>query len=223
MSTIGIIGSGNIGATFARLAVLAGHDVVLANSRSPETLWPLAAALGPRARAATAEQAADAGELVLVSVPFGRYLQLPVAPLAGKVVLDTNNYYPDRDGHFAELDLRRATTSELVQAHLSGAFVVKVMNNIWFRHLGLLSRPGGAGDRSTLPVAGDHDDAKTAARELVDQLGYDTYDAGPLSESWRFERDQPAYVTPYGPHDATSAPTPADAGTLAAALAEAVR
>ena len=223
MSTIGIIGSGNIGATFARLAVLAGHDVVLSNSRPPETLWPLAAALGPRARAATAQDAAEAGDMVLVSVPFGRFRELPAAPLAGRIVLDTCNYYPDRDGHTADLDGSRATTSGLVQQHLAGAQVVKVLNNIWFHHLGAAARPSGAADRSTLPIASDHPAAATAVRALVDQLGYDTHDTGGLVESWRFERDQPAYVAPYGPFDATAATTPVTQAALADALARAVR
>ena len=223
MTTLGILGSGLIGATFARLAVLAGHDVVLSNSRSPETLWPLTAALGPKARAATAREAADAGDVVLVSVPFGRYRELPAAALTGKVVLDTGNYYPDRDGHVAELDDARATTSGMVQEHLAGAQVVKVLNNIWFHHLGLAARPAGAPDRSTLPVAGDHPDANAAAAALIDELGYETLGAGGLADSWRFERDQPAYVAPYGPFDLTAGTTPVTAAALADALARATR
>lgn len=223
MSTIGIIGSGNIGATVARLAILAGHKVVLSNSRSPESLWPLAAALGPQARAATAQEADEAGDLVLVSVPLRRYQDVPAGPLAGKVVLDTGNYYPDRDGQVPELDHKQTTTSDLLQTHLADAYVVKVFNNIWFHHLGVLGRPVDAADRSTLPVAGDHEAAKTSARSLVDQLGYTTHDAGPLAQSWRFERDQPAYVTPYGPFDPAAPGTPADTDTLIQALARATR
>lgn len=223
MSTIGIIGSGSIGATVARLAVIAGHHVVLSNSRAPETLWPLAAALGPMARSATADEAAEAGDVVLVSVPLGRYQEVPSGPLNGKLVLDTCNYYPDRDGAIPELDSKQSTTSGLLQAHLTGAQVVKIMNNIWFHHLGLLARPTGAPDRSTLPLAGDHADAKTAAGTLIDGLGYHTYDVGALSDSWRFERDRPAYVAPYGPFDVTAPPTPVDRETLMRALAQATR
>ncbi|MCD5352533.1 NAD(P)-binding domain-containing protein, partial [Kineosporia mesophila] len=118
MTTIGFIGSGNIGSTVARLALAAGHDVVLSNSRGPETLADLVADLGPNARAATAEEAAQAGDIVVVTVPLKNYRQVPVAPLAGKVVIDTNNYYPDRDGRITELDDESTTTSELLQAHL---------------------------------------------------------------------------------------------------------
>ncbi|MFJ2675608.1 NADPH-dependent F420 reductase, partial [Streptomyces sp. NPDC087525] len=104
MSTLGLIGSGHIGSTLARLGVAAGLDVVLSNSRGPETLAELVAELGPRARAATPAEAAAAGDWVVVTVPLKNYRQVPVAPLAGKVVLDTNNYYPERDGQIAELD-----------------------------------------------------------------------------------------------------------------------
>jgi len=197
MTTIGLIGSGNIGSTLARLAVDAGQDVVLSNSRGPETLADLVAELGPRARAATAEEAAAAGELVVVTVPLKNYREVPVEPLRGKVVIDTNNYYPDRDGHFAGLDDETTTTSELLQAHLPESRVVKAFNSIFFKQLAVLGRPAGSPDRSVLPIAGDDADAKKAAAEFLDSIGYDTHDAGPLAEGWRFQRDTAAYVTPY--------------------------
>src|SRR4051812_11970032 len=115
MTTIGLIGSGNIGSTVARLAVDAGYDVVLSNSRSPETLSGLVERLGPRARAATPAEAAEAADIAVVTVPLKNYQQVPVEPLRGKVVIDTNNYYPDRDGHLPELDAESTTTSELLQ------------------------------------------------------------------------------------------------------------
>ena len=104
MTTLGLIGSGHIGSTVARLAVDAGIDVVLSNSRGPETLTDLVAELGPRASAATASPAAETGHVVVVTVPLQAYRQVPVEPLRGKTVIDTNNYYPGRDGHIAELD-----------------------------------------------------------------------------------------------------------------------
>src|SRR2546430_2492672 len=118
MTTVGLIGSGRIGGTVARLAVDAGYDVVLSNSRGPETLEGLVDELGPHARAATPAQAAGAGDLVVVSIPLRAYLSLPVEPLGGKVVIETNNYYPVRDGQIAELDEKSATSSELLQRHL---------------------------------------------------------------------------------------------------------
>jgi predicted dinucleotide-binding enzyme len=116
--TIGLIGAGHIGSQIARLAVSHGFDVVISNSRGPETLAPLVAELGPRARAATPVDAARAGDIVVVTIPLKNYRDVPVAPLAGKIVIDTNNYYPQRDGHIPELDNESTTTAELLQAHL---------------------------------------------------------------------------------------------------------
>ncbi|NYJ08431.1 NADPH-dependent F420 reductase [Petropleomorpha daqingensis] len=197
MTTIGLIGSGHIGSTLARLAVAAGHDVVLSNSRGPETLTELVDELGPHARAATAAEAAAAGELVVVTVPLKAYRAVPVEPLRGKVVIDTNNYYPQRDGQIAELDDESTTTSELLQAHLPESHVVKAFNNIFFKQLGSLQRPADDPSRSALPIAGDDEAAKRTVAEFLDSLGYDAYDAGPLTEGWRFQRDTAAYVQPY--------------------------
>lgn len=222
MTTIGFIGSGNIGSTLARLAVGAGHHVVLSNSRGPETLTELVSELGPRARAASAVQAAAAGDLVVVTVPLGVYRQVPVEPLVGKVVIDTNNYYPERDGRIAELDDESTTTSELLQAHLPESFVVKAFNNIYFRQL---AGQGGEEERSVLPIAGDNEGAKVTVTRFLDSIGYDAYDAGPLAEGWRFQRDTAAYVMPYaGPEkDLEGAGHRVSADELKARLAEAVR
>ena len=219
---MGFIGSGRIGGTVARLAVAAGYDVVLSNSRGPATLAEAVAELGPRARAATAAEAAAAGDLVVVSVPFKAVLELPVAPLAGKVVLDTNNYYAQRDGHFAELDEGKRTSAELEQEHLGTARLVKVFNNIFFEHLGNLARPAGAADRTALTIAGDDPDAKRTAAAFLDAIGYDTVDIGPLAESWRVEPGQPAYGPPYG-SVGDPAGTPALAAKVRAAVEAASR
>jgi predicted dinucleotide-binding enzyme len=223
MTTIGLIGSGNIGGTVARLAVAAGYDVVLSNSRGPETLAELVAELGPRARAATAADAAAAGDIVVVTIPLKSYRDVPVEPLAGKVVIDTNNYYPQRDGHIAELDDESTTTSELLQAHLPTSHVVKVFNNIWFGALAALARPAGAADRTALAIAGDDADAKAQVTAFLDTIGYDAVDAGPLSEGWRYQRDTAAYVSLYlgpgGVEDMRSA----TAEQVRTALAAAVR
>src|SRR3954454_14387711 len=125
MTTIGLIGSGNIGSTVARLAVAAGHDVVMSNSRGPETLADLVSDLGDHARAATATEAAQAGDVVVVTIPLKNYREVPVEELAGKIVIDTMNYYPGRDGQIADLDSQSTTSSELLQAHLPASRVVK--------------------------------------------------------------------------------------------------
>ena len=227
MTTIGLIGSGNIGGTVARLAVAAGHDVVLSNSRGPDTLAGLVAELGPHARAATAEEAAAAGDIVVVSIPLRSYRQVPVEPLRGKVVVDTNNYYPQRDGHIAELDEESTTTSELLQAHLPESKVVKAFNNIHYVMLGDLARPAGDPERSVLAIAGDDAGAKTLVSAFLDDIGYDAHDVGPLAEGWRYQRDEPAYAELYNADPPGTWPprTPrrVDAAFLAERLARASR
>ena len=222
VTTVGLIGSGRIGSTVARLAVDAGHDVVLSNSRGPETLRDLAAELGPRARAATCEEAAEAGEIVLVSVPVKAYQKLSGAPLAGKAVMDTGNYYPARDGQISELDAGTLIDSEYLQRQLPGAEVVKVFNNIFFKHLENLARPAGAADRSYLPIAGDSATAKGAVASFLDSIGYGTVDGGTLADGWRQLPGTPVYGAPYGSFDDEKG-TPAGADVIRAALAAATR
>ena len=151
MTTVGLIGSGRIGGTVAKLAVAAGHPVMLSNSRGPQTLADLAAELGPLARAGTVQEAAEAGGLVVVTIPLRAFQDVPAGPLAGKVVMDTCNYYPQRDGQIPDLDSGPLTSSELIQRHLAGSVLVKVFNNIFFKHLESLARPSGAPDRGRRP------------------------------------------------------------------------
>jgi predicted dinucleotide-binding enzyme len=225
MTTWGFIGSGNIGSTVARLAVAAGHDVVLSNSRGPETLADLVAGLGAHARAATPQEAAAAGDVVVVTIPLRNYRDVPTWPLRGKVVIDTMNYYPGRDGRIVELDDESTTTSELLQAHLPESQVVKAFNNIHYSHLAALARPAGAEDRSALAIAGDDEAAKATVRALLDEIGYDTLDLGPLSEGWRIQRDTAAYGTPYAadPTNWGAGPGRASVETLADFAARARR
>src|SRR3984957_15463715 len=220
--TVGIIGSGLIGGTVARLSVAAGHHVVLSNSRGPETLTDLAAELGPLATAATAQQAATAGDIVVVSVPVKAYPDLPAQALGGKVVIETGNYYPERGGPVADLDNGSLTCSGLLQQYLPDSKVVKVFNNIFFKHLASLARPSGAADRTALPIAGDDEKAKAVASEFLDSIGYDTVDTGSLAESWRQDAGTPCYGAPYGPFSDEKG-TPAGAATIRTALAEAQR
>jgi 8-hydroxy-5-deazaflavin:NADPH oxidoreductase len=192
MTTIGFIGSGHIGGTLARLAVQHGYDVVVSNSRGPHTLVDLVAELGDRARAATAAEAADAGDLVVVSVPFHAVDQVPVEPLAGKVVIDTNNYYWERDGHVAAIDDGSTTSAEVLAAHLGSDLVVKAFNHITSSDLGSQGVPAGTPGRRALAIAGS-DEAKAVASGFIDRIGFDVVDVGPLSQGWRYQRDLPAY------------------------------
>ncbi len=193
MATIGLIGAGKIGSQVARLAVKHGYDVVVSNSRGPETLAGLVEELGPRARAGTAVDAAKAGDIVVVTIPLKSYRRVPVEPLAGKIVIDTNNYYPQRDGHIAELDNETTTTAELLQAHLPTSKVVKAFNHIYAAALTIEGQPPGTKNRRALVIAGDDRDAKATVTRLIDQFGFDVVDAGPLKEGWRIQRDTPGY------------------------------
>ncbi|MFD0782427.1 NADPH-dependent F420 reductase [Micromonospora azadirachtae] len=216
MATIGFIGAGHIGSTVARLAVAAGYDVVLSNSRGPETLNELVEELGPRARAATPAEAAAAAELVVVAFRSKAYRQLPVEPLAGKPVIDTNNYVPEFDGSIPEFE-SGTTVSALVQQHLHSAHVVKAFSNIYFQHLASLSRPAGSPDRSAVAIAGNDANAKAAVTAFLDRIGYDTVDIGPLAEDWRLRPGTPAYGVPYGdgrPDFWASGPEPVNAQQL---------
>ena len=187
---IGIIGSGNIGANAARLFVRAGHEVLLSNSRGGHGLDALVAELGGKARAATIEEAARAGEVLLVAIPFGKFRTLPADAFEGKIVIDAGNYYPGRDGNFAELDAGEATSSELLAAHLKGARLVKGFNTIWFEHL---RTQGDVGlpleERRAIFVAGDDSGAKEAVARLIEETGFAAVDTGSLREGGR--RQQP--------------------------------
>lgn len=180
---IGIIGAGNIGKAAAKLFVRAGREVAVSNSRGPETLRDLISSLGPNARAATPEEAAAFGDVVLEAIPFGRYRELPAAALAGKIVVTASNYYPQRDG---ELDLGGRSQSELVAAHLKGARVVKAFNTIYFEHLrtqGDPSRPLPA--RRAIFIAGDDAEAKRVVSNLIEEIGFAPVDTGTLRDGGR--------------------------------------
>jgi predicted dinucleotide-binding enzyme len=193
MTTIGLIGAGHIGSQLARLAASNGYDVVVSNSRKPETLEPLVSELGARARAATASEAASAGDIVVVTIPLKAIETVPVAPLKGKVVIDTNNYYPQRDGHIAELDNESTTTAEMLQRHLPASKVVKAFNHIYAAELTTHGQPKGTPNRRALVIAGDDAGAKQTVAEMIDRFGFDVVDAGPLKEGWRIQRDTPGY------------------------------
>lgn len=197
MTTFGFIGSGHIGSQLARLLVARGHDVVMSNSRGPETLADLVAELGPHARAATPAEAAAAAEIAVVTIPLRAIDTVPVEPLAGKIVIDTNNYYPARDGHIAELDDESTTTAELLQRHLPSSKVVKAFNHIMAAHLTTEGLPAGSPNRRALVVAGDDPDARAQVAALIDSFGFDPVEISPLSEGWRIQRDTPGYVAPH--------------------------
>lgn len=194
---IGLIGAGMINTQIARLSTKVGIDVLLSNTRGPDTLKSLVAELGSHAHAGTIEEAAAYADIVSVSVPFSAYDKLPTEALIGKIVIDTMNYYPGRDGVFPQLDNRELTSSELLQRHLSGSRVVKALYNLDAFHLLNGARPGDTTDRWAMPVTSDDDDAKARVIEFLDQIGYEGVDVGTLADSWRVEADTPIYVNAY--------------------------
>lgn len=180
---IGIIGAGNIGGNAAKLFAKAGHEIAIANSRSPETLADFVKEISGNAKAVTVEEAAKFGEIVFVSIPFGHYKDLPSDAFDGKIVIDSNNYYPDRDGQIAELDSDETTSSELLAEHLTGAKIVKAFNTIWFEHLKTLGdKDLELENRRAIFVAGDDADAKKTVSALIEEIGFAAYDTGSLHE-----------------------------------------
>ncbi len=196
--------------------------MVLSNSRGPQTLTDLVDRLGPLAVAGTTQEAARA-DVVVVTIPLGRYPAIDPGLLAGRLVIDTMNYYPGRDGEIVELATGTAS-SELVARHFADSDVVKAFNNIFFQHLASLARPSGAADRSALPIAGAAG-AKDAVAALLDQIGYDVVDEGSLADSWRSQPDTPVYGVPYAadPADWTAGAKPAGIDVITAAVTAASR
>ena len=187
---IGIIGAGQIGGTLAARFVAAGHEVAISNSRGPETLQGAV----DGARPMTVDDAARFGEAIVVSIPFGRYREVPSDAVDGKLVIDTNNYYPQRDGHFPELDDGSTTSGELLQAHLPDARVVKAFNAISWTNLRDAGRPAGDPERLGIPFSGDDERAKRTVAGLIDEIGFDPVDAGTLAQGGRKHQvDAPAY------------------------------
>ena len=191
---IGIIGAGFIARAVAAVATRHGHDAMVSNTRGPDTLFSLVGSIG--CKAGTPEQAAAFGDIALVAIPLKAYQAVPVAQLEGMIVIDANNYYPERDGHIDELDRDEITTSELLARHLPKSRIVKAFNAITATDIERDGRPTGSPGRRALPIAGDDAAAKKVAAELLDELGYDTVDAGPLVEGRRFQKDTPAYCVP---------------------------
>ena len=208
---LGVIGAGMVGVGVARLRVEAGLHVMIAKSRGPESLASISADLG--CKAGTVQEVIEAAELALVAIPLSQITALPADICADKIALDANNYYPERDGSLAELDQRQITTSELLAQRLSHAVIVKAFNAILARDLQRHARPAGRLDRRALPIARNDAAAQAKVTELLDQLGYDAVDAGPLNKGWWFERAEPVYGLPFGSaamRDALTAATEED-------------
>ncbi len=195
MTTIGIIGSGHVGSSLAKAAIDHGYDVVLSNSQGPDSLAGLVAELGPKARAATPEEAAAAGDFAIVAIPITTIDQVPVEPLAGKVVIATINYFPQRNGHIAAIDNGTTTAPGILQAHLPASKVVRAFSMLDAADMSGDGHPKGDPKRRALALAGDDPAAKQLVAGLYDEFGFDALDLGGLDESWRVDAGQPAFVT----------------------------
>jgi predicted dinucleotide-binding enzyme len=186
---IGIVGSGRIGGTLARLLVLAGHDVAISNSRGADSLRELASTLGDRAYAASVDDAAAFGELVLIAIPLRGVREIRPGPFEGKVTIDANNYFPGRDGSFPELDRDETTSSELVASRLRTARVVKAFNTVHSETLANEGRPDAPSEeRVVVALAGDEERAKKQVAGLVEQIGFAALDTGSLAEGGRLQQ-----------------------------------
>ncbi|MFH5824544.1 NADPH-dependent F420 reductase [Georgenia sp. AZ-5] len=178
--TLGILGAGRVGTAIARQALRAGYDVAIAASGDPAAIELIVEVMAPGARAVTAAEAARASDLVVLAVPLNRYATLDPGMFTGRVVVDAMNYWAETDGHVPALEAARSS-SEMVAGHLAGARVVKTLNHIGYHDLEMDHAPAGAPARRALAVAGDDDAARARAMELIDRLGFDAVDAGPLA------------------------------------------
>jgi 8-hydroxy-5-deazaflavin:NADPH oxidoreductase len=195
MTTIGILGSGNVGRNLAKAATAHGYDVVLSNTRGPDSLTGLVKELGPQASAATPAEAAAAGDFAIVAIPLATIGEVPVEPLAEKVVIATINYFPQRYGHVPEIDDGTTTAPGLLQAHLPTSRVVRAFSMINAAEMSGDGHPPGDPRRRALALAGDDLPAKQLVAGLYEEFGFDAVDIGGLAESWRVDAGQPAFVT----------------------------
>jgi predicted dinucleotide-binding enzyme len=195
MTTIGIIGSGHVGSNLAKAAIAHGYDVVLSGSGKTDGLKALVGELGPQARAATAGEAAEAGDFAIVATPIGAVGWIPVEPLRNKVVIATINYFAQRDGHIAAIDDGTLTVPGVLQRHLPDSKVVRAFNMIDAADMSGDGHPAGDQKRRAIAIAGDDAAAKQLVAKLVDEFGFDVVDLGDLGQSWRVDPGQKGFVT----------------------------
>ena len=195
VTTIGIIGSGHVGSNLAKAAIAHGYDVVLSGSGKPDALDGLVGQLGPNARAATSQETAQAGDFAIVATPLAAVDSVPVEPLAGKVVIATINYFPQRGGHIAEIDDGTITVPGVLQRHLPASKVVRAFSMLDAADMSGDGHSAGDPKRRAIAIAGDDAAAKQLVAGLIDEFGFDVVDLGTLAESWRVDPGHTGFVT----------------------------
>jgi predicted dinucleotide-binding enzyme len=194
MTTIGLIGAGHIGSTVAKTAIAHGYSAVISNARGPASLGDLVGEIGGGIEAVTIEEAVNRADIVLIAVPFKNYSTLDPEPFAGKLVIDANNYFPQRDGPNKPLDDHEMTSSELVQAHFSRATVVKAFNSIDAAELITDAKPSSDANRRAMALCGNDATAKKTVSKFIDDIGFDAVDIGDLDQGWRFGPESLVFV-----------------------------
>jgi hypothetical protein len=186
---LGIVGAGKYGTTLARAAIAAGYDVAISGSGAADDIALTVDVLAPGARAATTEEVVRSADIIVLAVPTHRFRELPRDLFAGKILVDAMNYWGPVDGDDPELERAADGTSTVVQARFPSARVVKSLNQLGYHQLEEHTRPEGAPDRIAIGAAGDDRPAVATVMRLVDRLGFDPVDAGPLENGLALEPD----------------------------------